>query len=143
MPTRTQRRQFLSYFGALGLSSSLLPHVLWGQLQQQGGRPVTVDMLREAVAVSGLAFTRRELEAMLNGVNENLARYKDLHGQRIDNSIAPTLYFNPVLPGMSIDRAKGAIKISPLPTLTRPHDLEDVAFWPVLHLASLLQTMQV
>jgi Asp-tRNA(Asn)/Glu-tRNA(Gln) amidotransferase A subunit family amidase len=143
MPTRTHRRQFLSYFGALGLSSSLPRHVLWGQLQQQGERRVTVDMLREAVAISGLAFTTSELEAMLDGVNENLARYEDLHGQRIDNSVAPPLYFNPVLPGMSIDRVRGAVRVSRPPTVSRPRNLEDVAFWPVLHLASLLQTKQV
>jgi Asp-tRNA(Asn)/Glu-tRNA(Gln) amidotransferase A subunit family amidase len=143
MPTRTQRRQFLSYFGALGLLSSLPPHVRWGELQQQAGRRLTVEMLRQAVAVAGFAFTTRELEAMLDGVNENLARYENLHGQRLDNSIAPPLYFNPVLPGMSIDRRRGAVRVSRPPTVARPRNLEDVAFWPVLHLASLLQTKQV
>jgi hypothetical protein len=143
MPTRTQRRQFLSYFGALGLLSSLPPHVRWGELQQQTGRRVTVEMLRQAVAVAGFAFTTRELEAMLDGVNENLARYENLHGQRLDNSIAPPLYFNPVLPGMSIDRRREAVRVSRPPTVARPRNLEDVAFWPVLHLASLLQTKQV
>jgi len=72
MHTDTQRRQFLSYFGTLGFSSSLFPRVLWGKLQDQGTPRVTAEALRDAAAVSGLMFSRRELEAMVDGVNENL-----------------------------------------------------------------------
>jgi len=142
MQTETQRRQFLSYLAALG-TSSLFPNVLWGKLQEQGARRVTAEMLRDAVAVAGLTFSPRELEAMLDSVNENLARYEALRALRIDNSVAPPLYFNPVLPGMRIDRSRQPFRASRPPTLARPRDIEELAFWPVLHLARLLQSRQV
>ena len=44
MHTDTERRQFLSYFAALGLSSSRFPNVLWGKLQEHGTRRVTAEV---------------------------------------------------------------------------------------------------
>jgi Asp-tRNA(Asn)/Glu-tRNA(Gln) amidotransferase A subunit family amidase len=143
MSTDIQRRQFVSYFGALGFSSSPLPVVLWETLQAQGGQQITEQMLADAAAVTGYAFSAQQLGAMLEGVNENLTRYRDLRALRIDNSVAPPLYFNPVLPGMPIDRARVGIHISQAPPVVRPRNLEEVAHWPVLHLAHLVQSRQV
>ena len=143
MHTDTERRQFLSYFAALGLSSSRFPNVLWGKLQEHGTRRVTAEVLRDAAAVAGLTFSPRELEAMLDGVNENVTRYEALRALRIDNSLAPPLYFNPVLPGMRLDRSRQPFKASRPPALARPRNLEELAFWPVLHLAALLESSRV
>lgn len=143
MHTDTQRRHFLSCFGALGLSSTLLPGVLWGKLQEQPGRRITVETLGAAAAVAGLSFTPQQLEAMLDSVNQNLARYEELRAVRLDNDVAPPLYFNPVLPAMSIDRVKKPFRTSAPPAVSRPQNLEDVAFWPVTHLARLIHTRQV
>jgi len=104
---------------------------------------VTAEALRDAAAVSGLMFSRRELEAMVDGVNENLTRYEALRALRIDNSVAPPLYFNPVLPGMRIDSSRQPFRTSRPPMLARPRNIEELAFWPVLHLAGLLQSRQV
>ena len=143
MHTDTERRQFLSYFAALGLSSSRFPNVLWGKLQEHGTRRVTAEVLRDAAAVAGLTFSPRELEAMLDGVNENVTRYEALRALRIDNSLAPPLYFNPVLPGMRLDRSRQPFKASRPPALARPRNLEELAVWPVLHLAALLESSRV
>jgi Asp-tRNA(Asn)/Glu-tRNA(Gln) amidotransferase A subunit family amidase len=138
-----QRRQFLAYFSGLGLSRTLLPGVLWGSLQDKKTNRITVEMLRNATAVSGFVFSDAQLETMLDGANQSLGRYEALHAVRLDNSVAPPLYFNPLVPGMPIDRAKRPFKTSQPPRVTRPSDLEDVAFWPVTQLAHLVQTKQV
>lgn len=137
------RRSFMAYFSSLGLSSTLFPGALWGKLQEQKAQAITKEMLRNSAAVAGLEFTDRELEQMLEGVNQNLPRYAALRKFRLDNSIAPPLYFNPVLPGMSIDRTRRPLRMSQLPGVTRPQNLEETAFWPVTHLAELIRSKQV
>ncbi len=137
------RREFLSYFAGLGLSSTLFPGVLWAQVQEKKPARVTKEMLRDAAVVAGLPFTERELDAMLEGVNQNLTRYQELRKIPLDNSVAPPLYFNPVVPGMKIDRERRPFRASKPTRVSRPQNLEDAAFWPVTQLAELIRTRQV
>jgi Asp-tRNA(Asn)/Glu-tRNA(Gln) amidotransferase A subunit family amidase len=137
------RRAFLGYFSGLGLGSTLFPSVLCGKFQEQKPAVITKEMLRDAAAVAGLAFTEAHLDAMLAGVNKNLPRYERLGKVLLDNGVAPPLYFNPVVPGMKIDRAKRGFRMSTPPRVTRPRNLEDAAFWQVAEFAELLRTRQV
>src|SRR5690349_2635143 len=50
------RRRFLAHFSSIGLGSSLVPGVLWGQMQQSGAEDVTPEMVHDALALSGLDF---------------------------------------------------------------------------------------
>jgi Asp-tRNA(Asn)/Glu-tRNA(Gln) amidotransferase A subunit family amidase len=166
MNLTTDRRSFLAYFSSLGLTSTLFPGVLWGKLtearisearlpEQSAAQPsatnaselaapqLTKDMLRSAAAVAGLEFTDEQLDKMLKGVAENTVKLRDLRKIEIDNSIAPPLYFNPVLPGMKIDRMRRQFRASAAPRVQRPPNLEDVAFWPVTSLSVLIRTRQV
>lgn len=153
MNLTTDRRSFLAYFSSLGLTSTLFPGVLWARLSE--GTPsdarfseaappaLTKDMLREAAAVAGLEFTDEQLDKMLKGVTENTVKLRELRKVEIDNSVAPPLYFNPVLPGMKIDRTRRPFRASTSPQVQRPQNLEDVAFWPVTSLSELVRTRRV
>jgi Asp-tRNA(Asn)/Glu-tRNA(Gln) amidotransferase A subunit family amidase len=153
MNLTTNRRSFLAYFSSLGLTSTLFPGVLWGKLTEarlaEGNAPhapapqLTKDMLRSAADVAGLEFTDEQLDKMLTGIAENTVKLRDLRKIEIDNSIAPPLYFNPVLPGMKIDRTPRPFRASATPRVQRPANLEDVAFWPVTNLSELLRTRKV
>ena len=48
------RRRFLAYFTSVGLSSSLLPGVLWARLQEADSDRVTVEMIKHAAELAGL-----------------------------------------------------------------------------------------
>jgi Asp-tRNA(Asn)/Glu-tRNA(Gln) amidotransferase A subunit family amidase len=154
------RRSFLAYFSSLGLSSTLFPGVLWSKMEEKGAAvhvvdddaeaqttavkiTITKEMLRDAAAVAGLAFTDQQLDRMLAGVNKNLTRYAELREIPLDNSIAPPLYFNPILPGTKIDRTKRPIQTSAPPQVERPQNLEDAAYWQVTELAELIRSKQV
>jgi Asp-tRNA(Asn)/Glu-tRNA(Gln) amidotransferase A subunit family amidase len=100
-------------------------------------------MLRSAAVVAGLEFTDEQLDKMLKGVAENAVKLRELRKIEIDNSIAPPLYFNPVLPGMKIDRTRRPFRASTAPRVQRPPNLEDVAFWPVTSLSELVRTRRV
>jgi Asp-tRNA(Asn)/Glu-tRNA(Gln) amidotransferase A subunit family amidase len=137
------RRSFLTYFSSLGLAPTLFPGVLWAKLEDQKLRTITKEMLRAAAAVAGVQFTEPQFDAMLSGVNDNLAKYQTLRKVELDNSVAPPLYFNPIVPGMKLDRTQRGLQMSAPPRVTRPQNLEDAAFWPATHLAELIRSKQV
>jgi Asp-tRNA(Asn)/Glu-tRNA(Gln) amidotransferase A subunit family amidase len=138
-----QRRQFIEYFAFMGLSSSLLPGVLWAKLQEQKAPKITREMLREAEEISGLHFTDAQRDTMLKGVNENRDMYKELRQVHLDVAIPPALRFSPILPGMRFDTVKRPFRMSAIGTLRRPSDSESLSFWPVTHLSALIRSRQL
>ena len=134
-PPATTRRQFISYFSAAGLATTLLPGVLWAKLQQEGAARVTSGMLKDALAIAGLEFTDEQREQMLNGVNKNLERYAELRRIHLYPNLAPPLYFSPIVPDTRLDRVPKPFRPAAAPAVRRPSNLEDAAFWPIAHLA--------
>ena len=120
------RRRFLAYFSGVGLTSTLLPGALWARMQDQQASEVTAEMIRESASVTGLAFTEEQAEAMAQGVNRNLRGYAALRDYHLDNSVAPVIHFNPLVPGMDVDRVPRPFRMSPAAGLRRPADLEQV-----------------
>ncbi len=137
-----QRRCFLGYFGTLGLTSTLFPGALWAQTAD-GERRIDADMVNAAAGMAGLDFTEEQRLEMVEGVNDNLDSYEELRNIPLDASVAPPLYFNPAVARMTFDEEHRPFKMSTPPTIERPSNLEDVAFWPATHLARLITSRQV
>jgi len=140
MDDGTRRREFLAYFSGLGLASTLFPGALWAKMQPAG--TATLDGIREAAKLAGLDFTASEQQAMLEGVNKNLARYREIRGNSLPNEVPLPLYFDPRVPGES-SGGSTTFRASAPPQVDRPANLEDAAFLPVTHLAELVRTKQV
>jgi Asp-tRNA(Asn)/Glu-tRNA(Gln) amidotransferase A subunit family amidase len=141
--TAESRRHFLASVSALGLSAPLLPGVLWAKMSESGATKIDAAMLKSAATIAGLQFSDATLASMVQGVNQNLDRIDSLHAQKIPNNVSPPFYFSPLVPGMQVERTRAPIKMSKLPAIKRPTNLEDVAFWPVTHLAQLLKSRAV
>lgn len=137
------RRRFLGYFSSLGLSTTLFPGLLWAKNQEAKEQKISKEMIQEAEQLAGLQFTDEERELMVEGVNEYLEKYEKLREVRLDNSVPPALQFNPILPGMTFEKGRKPFKISKAQLDKVPSDLEEVAFWPVTHLAQLIKSRQV
>ncbi len=133
----------MAHFAGLGLGSTLLPGVLWAQVNQAGQGRVTAEMLQAALALAGLEFDAEARQAMLRGVNQNLERYEKLREIEIPDDVGPPFHFSALVPGMTVDRTVRPFRPSTVRGLKRPAQLEDVAFWPVRHLAELVRTRQV
>ncbi|HTS31392.1 MAG TPA: amidase [Bryobacteraceae bacterium] len=140
--TDRARRRFLGYFSGIGLGATLLPGVLWAQVQQSEAPQVTQEMLQHALALSGLSFSDEDQKAMLQGVNQNLGRYEELRKLQIPNDVAPPFYFSAIVPGMKVNRTRQPLRFSAV-AARKPANLEDVAFWPITRLAHLIRTRQV
>jgi Asp-tRNA(Asn)/Glu-tRNA(Gln) amidotransferase A subunit family amidase len=139
----SNRRQFIGYFTSIGLSSTLLPGVLWAKVHQQKAQRISKEMLTEAEKIAGLHFTEAQRDMMVEGVNQNLRRYDELRQIHLDVSVAPALRFSPILPGMKFDTKRLPFRMSKLPNVSRPQDVEEVAFWPVTQLAQLIKSRKL
>jgi Asp-tRNA(Asn)/Glu-tRNA(Gln) amidotransferase A subunit family amidase len=137
------RRRFMTHFASIGLGTTLVPGVLWARMQDAGTQTVTLAMVTDALQLSGIELSEEDRQAMVEGANRNLTQYKELHAVHIPNDVSPPFHFNPVVPGMTVDKSRQPFRISKPPTLKRPTNLEDAAFWPVRHLAELIRTKQV
>jgi Asp-tRNA(Asn)/Glu-tRNA(Gln) amidotransferase A subunit family amidase len=140
--TDDTRRRFLAQFSAMGLGGTLLPGLLWGEMQQAGESQITIAMLKSALAMAGLSFSEEEEKTMLQAANQSLRRMSELRAIKIPNDVSPPFHFSALVPGMTVNRTRLPFRMS-TPNVKRPANLEDVAFWPVVQLAQLIKTRQV
>lgn len=137
------RRRFMAHFAGIGLGSTLAPGILWARMQDTGAQKITLPMITEALQLSGIDLTEDERKGMVDAANTNLNRYEELRKVHIPNDVSPPFHFSPIVPGMQVNKARLPFKLSAAPAAKRPPNLEDVAFWPVRHLAELVRTKQV
>jgi Asp-tRNA(Asn)/Glu-tRNA(Gln) amidotransferase A subunit family amidase len=137
------RRRFMAHFASIGLGTSLAPGILWARMQDAGTQTVTLAMVTDALQLSGIDLDEEDRKALVENANRNLTQYKELRDIHIPNDVSPPFHFSPVVPGLTVDRASRPFRISKAPSVKRPANLEDVAFWPVRHLAELVRTRQV
>ena len=137
------RRRFMAHFAGAGLAATLAPGILWARMQDAGTNTITLAMVTDALKLSGIELTEAERTAMVDTANRNLERYAELRAIDIPNDVSPPFHFSPLVPGIDVNKTKRPFRLSAPPAVKRPANLEDVAFWPVRHLAELVRTKQV
>src|SRR3954469_16194872 len=145
------RRRFMGVFSALGLSSTLMPGVLWAAVQETKREPelprITKPMIDDAAEIAGVEISDADKDMMLNNLNDALKSYKAIYDLKMPNSVPPAVSFNPVLPGMKIETAAPlgpkAPRLSAITAPGTPKNLEDAAFYTVRQLAELVRTRKV
>ncbi len=135
------RRSFMSFMSGIGLAGTLFPGVLWAQARGQA--EVTAEMVADAEQVAGLEFSSDERDMMLRGLNQNLSAFEAMRENAIPNEVSPAMIFEPMLPGRVLPTEVRPFRPSRHPDVKRPAVLEEIAFWPVTHLAELIRTRQV
>jgi len=137
------RRRFMTHFAGVGLGATLAPGVLWARMQDAGASTLTMAMVDDALKLAGVELSEADRKQLVETANNNLTRYRELRKIEIPNDISPPFHFSPVVPGIEVNRTKLPFKLSPAPSVKRPANLEEAAFWPVRHLAELVRTRQV
>src|SRR5579872_1328939 len=118
------RRRFLAVCSQLGLTSTLLPGVLWSMAEPEG--KVTKEMIENAASVADVSLPEEYRQAMLDGLNENKKNYEEIYKLHIPNSVPPAFIFDPVLGGEKFETVKRLQRISLAPALNfsgAPKDL--------------------
>ncbi|MDP2318646.1 MAG: amidase [Acidobacteriota bacterium] len=108
----------------------------------QGSAVVTLEVLEAAQRIAGVSFTRAEQQAILsrlNGTSGYMAGSAFLRTARLGDDAQPAIVFNPVPPGKALPSgSRGLIRRAP--EISRPSSDETLAFFPVTHLARLVET---
>jgi Asp-tRNA(Asn)/Glu-tRNA(Gln) amidotransferase A subunit family amidase len=137
------RRRFMAYFAGIGLGSTLAPGIIWARMQDAQSDRITLPMVTEALKLSGIDASEADRQAMVQSANQNLARYEELRKIHIPNDVSPPFHFSAIVPGMQVNKTRQPFRLSAAPSVMRPANLEEVAFWPVRHLAELIRSKQV
>jgi hypothetical protein len=133
----------MAHFAGIGLGSTLVPGVVWARMQDQGTQRVTAAMVKEALKLQGVEVPDADVQAMVAGANQSLTRYEEVRKIPVPLDVSPPFHFSALAPGIEPNRTKLPFRMSVAPAIKRPSNLEDVAFWPVRHLAELVRTRQV
>ncbi|HEX6216602.1 MAG TPA: amidase [Vicinamibacterales bacterium] len=139
----TTRRRFMATFAGAGLGSTLVPGVLWARMQDAGAERVTLAMVDDALKLAGINVGEEEKKTLVETANRNLTGYEELRKLHIPPDVSPPFHFSAVVPGMNVSKTRLPFRLSPAPSVKRPANLEEVAFWPLRNLGELLRTRQV
>ena len=143
MPTITdaQRRAFLGYCAAAGLSSTLFPSMLLAQIRP-GTKTIPIATIREAARLSGVEWTDAECDEVSQGLSALARAVELIDKDKLTNASPLPFRFDPRPPGIATAIPSGPTRLPAAPRVKRPQRLEDVAFWPATHLAELVRSKQ-
>jgi Asp-tRNA(Asn)/Glu-tRNA(Gln) amidotransferase A subunit family amidase len=103
---------------------------------------LTTKDIQSAAKLLDLSFTQKEVDTMYEGVKENLAVYRLMHKQSLNNNVPMSLWQSPVLPGMRFNEKQETIKWN-LPKQKLPSSRDELAYYNILQLASLIKNKKI
>lgn len=106
-------------------------------------QPPGVADIEGAERLSGLSFDPAERDSMLGDLSANLKRYEGIRSTPLPNDVFPALQFNPIPPGMKLEKGRSSFQSSPLRRVPKPRNIEDAAFYSVGQLADLIRTRKI
>ena len=107
------------------------------------GKRITTKDIAAAEKMIGLEFTSKERKMMLDNVRRNFSRFRELRKVSLQNSVPPALLFNPVIPGMRLEKDHKPIKTPEASGVQVPTNFEDLAYYPVTELAQLIKSRKI
>lgn len=110
---------------------------------QDKNAPITSSMLEQAATVIGIEFTDMERDTMINNVQRTRNRLQNLRSLNLNNSVPPALVFNPIPLGKSFDKDQRDIIWDIPENVELPGDIEDLAFYTVAQLSSLIKNGKI
>lgn len=119
----------------------LITSTFYYSLKEEG--KITSKIISEASEIMGLEFTRSEIDSMRGDLNDLLGNYEQLRKIDLTNSVSPAFSFSAILPGMKFEERRPNLIYKRPTGVSRPQNLEDVAFWTVTQLAELIRSRQV
>lgn len=100
---------------------------------------ITVEHIEAAERIFGISLTPGERQEIVDGLNEHLTWFEALRDEGLDDTVIPSMVFNPIPAGVALDKEQQPVRFSDVevPAFER---VEDVAFCSVLQLGKLLRS---
>ena len=90
-----------------------------------------------------LSFTTKEIDTLYSDVVDNLANYKAMHNLSLPNSVPLSMWQTPVVPGMHFNTVQKPILWKLDNTVQLPTNKNDLAFYTIEQLASLIKNKKI
>jgi Asp-tRNA(Asn)/Glu-tRNA(Gln) amidotransferase A subunit family amidase len=111
-----------------------------------GPRPdgkITDDDVHAAQKLLALDLTDDEIDTLLADVRDNAEDFEFMHQYTLKNEVPPALLFNPVPKGFAVDTSSVALEWDIPTEVPLPVNRDELAFYSILELASLLRSQQI
>ena len=93
--------------------------------------------------ILGLTFTTREVDSMYLNVKNTVREIKKMHQAHLGNEVPMSLWQSPVLPGMTFNDRQEKITWTLPINVNLPKNKNELAFYSILQLASLLKNKKI
>ena len=90
-----------------------------------------------------ISFTTKEIDTLYSDVIDNLANYKAMHRLPLANSVPLSMWQTPVVPGMQFNSIQKPIAWKLDNTVQLPTNKNDLAFYTLEQLASLIKNKKI
>ena len=104
---------------------------------------IDTNQINAATQLFDLSFTASEKDSMLDGLEDNQALYRKIHSLPISNSLNYPFAFNPAPAGFVIPTKQQPINWNIPANVALPKDRNELAFYSVLQLASLIKNRKI
>ena len=104
---------------------------------------ITKTEIANAEKLIGLDFSASERDSMLDDLNDNLQNYLKIRDVNLDNSVMPSLLFNPVPQNFKFTDSQKQLEFSDYSDTKLPSNRDELSFYSVGELAELIKTKQI
>ncbi len=104
---------------------------------------LTVKDIPAAERVIGLKFKPSERDSLFDDVKNSVKEYGKMRQYKLDNNVPLSTWQSPVLPGMKFNMKQDLIKWNIPSDISIPKNKNELAFFSVLELASLIKNKKI
>jgi len=104
---------------------------------------ITKTEVSNAEKLLGLDFTDSELDSMLDDINGNLQNYINIRKAHLNNSIMPSLLFNPLPRNFNFTDSQKQLEFSDYTYAKLPSNIDELAFYSIGELAELIKAKHI
>lgn len=125
------------------MRKTIIALALLCSMQTRAQDTLTKNDLPAAAHLLDLSFTQKEIDSMYDGVKENMLLYRLMHKKPLNNNVPMSLWQSPVLPGMQFNDKQEKINWNISSKVSLPANTNDLAFYNILQLASLIKNKKI
>lgn len=104
---------------------------------------ITKENIENAEKLINLNFTNAERDSMLGYLEEQKSNYDKIRNVELNNSVMPSLLFNPIPVGFKFPQELADVKFSDYSNTKMPVNKDELAFYTIGQLAELIRTKQI
>ncbi len=112
-------------------------------LFQYKNAPITSAMIKQAATIIGLEFSDSEADTMVRNLERTRTSLNSIRDMNLENSVPPSLVFNPVPIGKSFETEQKEIIWDIPKDVELPENRNDLAFYSVADLSSLIKNKKI